>query len=125
MQLRQYRSNTSRPILRLIRNTINQMERERSSSITPGGGVIRIKEVDAVVVGGVIQMVVEVVVVAEEEVTQMVATNIMISLEIIIQGTIITTEDVEAEVVATTATMEQVVKLIMLQVMLGCNLDKL
>jgi len=70
-------------------------------------------------------MVVEVVVVAEEEVTQMVATNIMISLEIIIQGTIITTEDVEAEVVATTATMEQVVKLIMLQVMLGCNLDKL
>lgn len=103
----------SRPILRVIWNTINQMERERSSSITLGGGVIRIKEVDAVeVVGGVIQMVVEVVVVAaaEEEVTQMAAINIMTSLEIIIQGTIITTEDVEVEVVATTATMVQVVK---------------
>lgn len=128
MQLRRYQSNMSRPILRVIWNTINQMERERSSSITLGGGVIRIKEVDAVeVVGGVIQMVVEVVVVAaaEEEVTQMAATNIMTSLEIIIQGTIITTEDVEVEVVATTATMVQVVKLIMLQVMLGCNLDKL
>jgi hypothetical protein len=126
MQQRQYLSNMSRPILRVIWNTINQMERERSISTTLGGGVIRIKEVDAVeVVGGVIQMVVEVVVVAEEEVTLMAATNIMTSLEIIIQGTIITTEDVEEEVVATTATMVQVVKLIMLQVMLGCNLDKL
>jgi hypothetical protein len=38
----------------------------------------------------------------------------MISLKIIIQGTIITTEDVEAEVMATTATMVQVVMLIML-----------
>jgi hypothetical protein len=82
--------------------------------------------VDAVeVVGGVIQMVVEVVVVEEEEVTLMAATNIMTSLEIIIQGTIITTEDVGEEVVDTTVTMVQVVKLIMLQVMLGCNLDKL
>jgi glycerol-3-phosphate responsive antiterminator len=101
-------------------------ERERSNSINPGGEVIRIKEVDVVeVVGGVIQMVVEAVVVEEAEGSQMVAaTNTMTSLEIIIQGTI-TTEEEEAEAVATTTTMVLVVKLIMLQVMLGCNLDML
>jgi hypothetical protein len=125
--LRLYQSNTSRTILRWIRNIINQMEeRERSNSISPGGEVIRIKEVDVVeVVGGVIQMVVEAVVVEEAEGSQMVAaTNTMTSLEIIIQGTI-TTEEEEAEAVATTTTMVLVVKLIMLQVMLGCNLDML
>jgi hypothetical protein len=127
MLVRLYQSNTSRTILRWIRNTINQMEeRERSNSISPGGEVIRIKEVDVVeVVGGVIQMVVEAVVVEEAEGSQMVAaTNTMTSLEIIIQGTI-TTEEEEAEAVATTTTMVLVVKLIMLQVMLGCNLDML
>jgi hypothetical protein len=127
MLVRLYQSNTSRTILRWIRNTINRMEeRERSNSISPGGEVIRIKEVDVVeVVGGVIQMVVEAVVVEEAEGSQMVAaTNTMTSLEIIIQGTI-TTEEEEAEAVATTTTMVLVVKLIMLQVMLGCNLDML
>jgi hypothetical protein len=127
MLVRLYQSNTSRTILRWIRNIINQMEeRERSNSISPGGEVIRIKEVDVVeVVGGVIQMVVEAVVVEEAEGSQMVAaTNTMTSLEIIIQGTI-TTEEEEAEAVATTTTMVLVVKLIMLQVMLGCNLDML
>jgi CHASE3 domain sensor protein len=127
MLVRLYQSNTSRTILRWIRNTINQMEeRERSNSISPGGEVIRIKEVDVVeAVGGVIQMVVEAVVVEEAEGSQMVAaTNTMTSLEIIIQGTI-TTEEEEAEAVATTTTMVLVVKLIMLQVMLGCNLDML
>lgn len=77
------------------------------------------------VVAGVTQMVVEVEVVAEEA-TKMGATNIMINLEIIIQGTtIITTEEEVAEVVAITTTMVLVVKLITSQVMWGCNHDKL
>lgn len=125
MQLR-YQFNMKRPIHRWIWNTINQISRERSNSITPGG-VIRTQEVVVVeeVVGGVIQMVVGVAVVAED--TKMAVINTMTSLEIIIQGTIITIEEEGAEVVATrTATMVLVVKLIMLlQVMLGCNRDKL
>lgn len=77
------------------------------------------------VVAGVTQMVVEVEVVAEEA-TKTGAINTTISLEIIIQGTtIITTEEGAAEVVAITTTMVQAVKLIMSQVMWGCNHDKL
>ena len=77
------------------------------------------------VVAGVTQMVVEVEVVAEEA-TKTGAINTTISLEIIIQGTtIITTEEGASEVVAITTTMVQAVKLIMSQVMWGCNHDKL
>jgi len=76
------------------------------------------------VVAGVIQMGVEVeVVVAEEEATKTGAIHTTTSLEIIIQGTTITTEEEEAEVVGITTIMVQVVKLIMLQVTLGYNHD--
>lgn len=89
---------------------------------------MRTKEVVVVeVVGGVIQMVVEVVVAVEAEVgTKMAAVNTMSSLETIIQGTTITIEEEEAEVVAAatvTTIMVQAVKFIQLQVMLGFSLD--
>lgn len=79
------------------------------------------------VVAGVvaIQMGVEVEVVVAEEATKTGAIHTTTSLEIIIQGTTITTEEEEAEVVDITTTMVRVVKLIMWQVTWGCINDEL
>lgn len=123
MQMKWCQFNMNRPTHKRMQSRMNEIWRQRSSSHIPGGVIRTIEAVVVEVDAGVIQMGVEVEVVVAEEATKTGAIHTTTSLEIIIQGTTITTEEEEAEVVAITATMVRGVKLIMWQVTWGCIHD--